>query len=89
MYAIEDDTFRRARSVISALASALSDQKESGVTRPIDLRDLVRQSADDLPEGAEADYLSSVAAELARMFPIEEMFPRKHATRDQKRRANR
>jgi hypothetical protein len=89
MYAVDDETFRRAKSVISALANELNDQKESGVTRPIDLQDLVRQSAGDLPEGGEADYLSSVAGELARLFPIEEMFPRKHGTRDQKPRVTR
>jgi hypothetical protein len=89
MYAVEDETFRRARSVISALASELNDQKVSGVTHPIDLQDLVRHSAGDLPEGGEADYLSLVAGELARMFPIEEMFPRKHGTRDQERRVTR
>ena len=89
MYAVEDETFRRARSVISALAMELNDQKESGVTRPIDLHDLVRQSAGELAEGGEAEYLSSVAGELARMFPIEEMFPRKHGTGDQTRRVTR
>jgi hypothetical protein len=89
MYAVEDETFRRARSVISALASELNEQRESGVRRPIDLHELVRESAGELPEGGEAGYLSSVAAELARMFPIEEMFPRQHGTRDQKRRVPR
>jgi hypothetical protein len=89
MCAVEDETFRRARSILSALASELNAQKHSGVTRPIDLHDLVRQSAGDLAEGGEAEYLSSVAGELARIFPIEEMFPRKHGTRDQKRRVTR
>jgi hypothetical protein len=77
MYAVEDETFRRARSVFSALASELDVQKVSGVRRPIDLKDLVGQSAGHLPEGGEADYLRSIADDLARLFPIEELFPRK------------
>ncbi len=77
MYVVEDETFRRARSVISALARELNGQHDSGVRRPVDLQELVRQSAGDLPDDGEANFLSSIADDLARLFPIEELFPRK------------
>jgi hypothetical protein len=80
MYAVDDETFRRARSVISALARELNRQHDSGVRRPLDVHGLVRQSAGDLPENGEATYLSSIADDLARLFPIEELFPRKPRT---------
>ena len=77
MYAVEDETFRRARSVLSALARELNDQHDAGVRRPVDVQGLVRQSAGDLQENGEASYLSSIADDLARLFPIDELFPRK------------
>jgi hypothetical protein len=82
LYAVEDATFQRARIIVSALARELSDQQAAGSRRPVDLHELVRRSADvDLPANGEADYLSSVAADLARLFPIEELFPRKRRAR--------
>jgi len=77
MYAVEDETFRRARSVIAALAREVNGQLDSGVRRPVDFQELVRQSAGDLPDDGEANFLSSIADDLARLFPIEELFPRK------------
>jgi hypothetical protein len=83
MYVVEDETFQRARSVVSSLASELTGQEESGVKRPVDLRELIRRSADvHLPEGGEAEYLHSIAEKLQRTFPIEELFPRKRRTGD-------
>jgi hypothetical protein len=81
MYTVEDDLFQRARSVISALARELSGQQESGVRRPVDLRDLVRHAAAmELPEGGEADYLHAIADRLEKSFPIAELFPRRRGS---------
>jgi hypothetical protein len=78
MYVVEDETFQRARAVLSALARELNGQKEAGIRRPADLHELVRRSTDvDLPEDGEADYLHAIADKLERTFPIEELFPRK------------
>jgi len=78
MYAVEDATFRRARSIVVALAKELTAQKEAGTKRPVDVQELVRRSADvTLPEGGEAAYVSTLAADLTRLFSVEEMFPRK------------
>lgn len=78
MYAVEDETFSRARSVLTELARELADQEARGQRRPVDLHGLVRRSAtSELPSGGEAEYLSAVAADLARLFPIEELFPRR------------
>jgi hypothetical protein len=78
MYTVEDETFQRARSVLSALANELTGQRESGIRRPVDLREMVRRSAPvDLPEDGEADYLSSIAGSLERTYPIAELFPRR------------
>jgi hypothetical protein len=82
MYAVEDETFTRARSIVTALANELTAQEASGSKRPADLHDLVRRSAAaDLAKGGEAAYLSTLAADLARLFSIEEMFPRKRRAR--------
>jgi len=78
MYAVEDATFRRARSILVALAKELTGQQEAGTKQPIDLHGLVRRSADvPLPEGEEAAHAWALAADLARLFSVEEMFPRK------------
>ena len=78
MYVVEDELFKRTRAVLSALAKAIADRPASGGSRPVDLPGLVRESSPvDLPEGGEADYVVAIAAELERMFPIEELFPRK------------
>jgi len=78
MYVVDDETFLRARSILSSLANELTDQVESDAEGPVDLRALVRQSAQsDLPEGGEVDYLRAVADRLERTFPIEELFPRR------------
>ena len=56
MYVVEDETFQRARSILSAISKDLASQEESGYRRPVDLRALVRGAAGvDLPEGGEAD----------------------------------
>lgn len=76
MYTVDDKTFQRARSVISVIANELSEQRESGIHRPVDLQALVRRSSpDDLPADGEADYLASLATPLERSFPIGELFP--------------
>ncbi|MEX1156662.1 MAG: hypothetical protein WED12_05795, partial [Chloroflexota bacterium] len=78
MYVVEDETFRQARSILVSLARELTGQKKSGSDSPIDLPALIRRAADaDLPAGGEAAYLSSVAETLERLFPIEELFPRR------------
>jgi len=78
MYAVEDTTFKQARDIVAALARELSGQAASGDTNPVDLQELVRRSADvTLPEGGEAGYVSALAADLKRLFSIDEMFPRK------------
>ena len=83
MYAVEDKTFQQARLVVTALARELSGQSASGSRHAVDLQELVRRSADvDFPENGEADYLSSLATDLGRLFPIEELFPRKRRARD-------
>jgi hypothetical protein len=84
MYAVEDETFREARSVLSAVAKELAEQSVSGLRRPVDLHELVRRSAPvEIPEGGESEYLSSIAASFERTFPVEELFPRKRRARDQ------
>lgn len=81
MYTVEDETFRRARAIISALSKELSSQRESGSPHPVDLQELVRRTATaGLQEGGEADYLSAIADRLEKSFPIEELFPRRRKT---------
>ena len=83
MYAVEDETFRQARSILSALAKELTDREDSGSDSPIDLTELIRRSAEaDLPAGGEAAYVAAVARSLERLFPIEELFPRRRRPRD-------
>jgi hypothetical protein len=83
MYVVEDETFRQARAIISALARELAEQEASRFGRPVDLRKLIRHSASaELPVGGEAEYLSAIADKLEKTFPIEEMFPRKRRARD-------
>jgi len=83
MYIVEDETFRQARSILAALAKELTAREESGSGSPIDVHALIRRSAEaDLPAGGEAAYVSSVSAALERLFPIEELFPRKRRARD-------
>ncbi len=84
MYLVEDETFRQARSILSALAKELTDREDSGSDSPIDLPALIQGSAGvDLPADGEAAYVAAVARSLERLFPIEEMFPRKRRARDQ------
>jgi len=83
MYLVEDETFRQARSILAALAKELTAREESGSGSPIDVLALIQRSAGvDLPAGGEAAYVSSVSAALERLFPIEELFPRKRRARD-------
>jgi len=83
MYIVEDETFRQARSILAALARELTAREESGSGSPIDVLALIQRSAGvDLPAGGEAAYVSSVSAALERLFPIEELFPRKRRARD-------
>ena len=83
MYVVEDKTFNRARSVVTAISRELSGQAASGSRLPVDLQELVRRSADaDVPENGEADYLASLATDLARLFPLDELFPRKRRARE-------
>ena len=83
MYIVEDETFRQARSILSALAKGLTEGEDSESGSPIDVHALIRRSAEaDLPAGGEAAYVSSVAETLERLFPMEELFPRKRRARD-------
>lgn len=83
MYLVEDETFQRARSIVSALAKELAEQEALRFGRPVDLRKLIRHSADaDLPVGGEAQYLSAIADKLEKTFAIEALFPHKRGSRD-------
>jgi predicted Ser/Thr protein kinase len=78
MYTVEDETFERARFILSTLAREISGQHKSGIRRPVDLHELVRRSAQThLPEDGEADYLNSIADRLERSYPIDQLFPRR------------
>ena len=82
MYAVDDETFQRARSLLVAAARELGAQQESGILRPVDLQELVRRSAaEDLAKGEEAGYLAAVSHRLELTFPVEELFPRKRRRR--------
>jgi len=76
MYVVDDETFRRTRSIVASLADALAAPVDAG-TVPTDLRALVRRTAVDLPVGGEAAWVADLRDALGRLFPIEEMFPRK------------
>jgi hypothetical protein len=83
MYAVEDDLFQGARSIVTTLSRELIGQQAAGVRRPVDIRDLVRRSATvELAEGGEAEYLGSLADRLEKSFPIAELFPRRRRGRD-------
>jgi hypothetical protein len=83
MYVVEDETFKRARSVVTAISRELSGQAAAGSRNLVDLQELVRRSADaDVPDNGEAEYLAALATDLARLFPLEELFPRKRRARD-------
>ena len=77
MYPVEDETFRQARAIVSALAAELSGSRESRSGHPADLRELVRSAAPTVPAGAEVAFVSALAERLAKTFPVEELFPRK------------
>jgi hypothetical protein len=77
MYTVEDETFRQARSIVSAVAAELSVQPGSGPAHPVDLRELIRSAAPSVPAGGEAEYVRAIAEGLEKSFPIEELFPRK------------
>jgi hypothetical protein len=81
MYTVEDELFQRTRSLVASLSRELTAQRDGGVRRPVDLRDLVRGAAPiDLAEGSEADYLDAIADQLEKSFPIAELFPRRRRT---------
>jgi hypothetical protein len=83
MYVVEDETFRQARSIVTALARELAEQEASRFGRPVGLRKLIRHAAStELPVGGEGQYLSAIADKLEKTFPIEELFPRKPRARD-------
>ena len=77
MYTVEDETFRRARGIVSALSRELTSQEASGSSHAVDLRELVRSAADSGQPGGEAEYVRAIADRLEKSFPIEELFPRK------------
>ena len=81
MYTVEDETFVQARAIISALASELMGQHESGSSHPVDLDELVRTAADSLPPGNEAEYARGIADRLEKSYPINELFPRRRRAR--------
>jgi hypothetical protein len=75
MYTVEDETFRQARAIVSAVAAELSGQHESEA--PVDLRALIRSAAPAVRVGEETEYVRAIAEKLEKTFPIEELFPRK------------
>jgi hypothetical protein len=75
MFTVEDETFRQARAIVSAVAAGLSGQRESGSS--VDLSALIRSAAPAVPMGGEAEYVRAIAERLEKSFPIEELFPRK------------
>jgi hypothetical protein len=77
MYTVEDETFRRAREIVTALSRELTSQEASGSSHPVDLGELVRSVADRVQPGGEAEYVRVIADRLDKSFPIEELFPRK------------
>jgi hypothetical protein len=77
MYTVEDETFQRARAIVSALSRELTSQEAAGSSRPVDLGGLVRSAADTVQRGGEAEYVRVIADKLEKSFPIEELFPRK------------
>jgi hypothetical protein len=77
MYTVEDETFRQARAIISALASELVAQRESGSSHRVDLGDLIRSAALGVAPGNEPEYVRVIADKLEKAFPIAELFPRK------------
>lgn len=77
MYTVEDETFRQARAIVSALASELVGQRESGSSHRVDLRDLIRSAAVGVAPGNEAEYVRVIADKLEKSFPIDELFPRR------------
>ena len=78
MYAVEDELFQEARSILVALARELDAQEAAGTRHPVDLHELVRRSArGGLAENGEAAHLHALAERLQRSFPIGELFPRK------------
>ena len=81
MFTVEDETFVQARAILSALASELVAQHESGSSHPVDLDELVRTAADSLPPGNEAEYVRGIADSLEKSFPINELFPRRRRVR--------
>jgi hypothetical protein len=77
MYTVEDETFRQARAIVSALSRELTSQQASGPSHPVDLGELVRSAAGSVQPGGEAEYVRAIADRLEKSFPIEELFPRK------------
>jgi hypothetical protein len=77
MYTVEDETFRQARAIVSAVAAELSGQPRSGPAHTVDLRELIRSAAPSVPAGGEAEFARAIAERLEKSFPIEELFPRK------------
>jgi hypothetical protein len=83
MYLVEDDTFERARAIVSTLANELAEQETLRFGRPIDLRKVIRHAAGaDLPAGGEAEYLSAIANKLEKTFSAGALFPHKRGSRD-------
>lgn len=83
MYLVEDETFERARAIVSMLAKELAEQDALRFGRPVDLRKLIRHAADtELPVGGEAEYLSAVADKLEKTFTAEALLPHKRPGHD-------
>ena len=77
MYTVEDETFRGARGIVSALSRELTSQEASGSSHPVNLGALIRSAAPTVPVGGETEYVRAIADKLEKSFPIEELFPRK------------
>ena len=83
MYTVEDETFIKARAILSALARELDAQHAPGSRHPVDLHELIRRAAPaGLTPGGEADYAHEIADRLEKSFPIAELFPRKRRARN-------
>ena len=71
MYTVEDETFRRARGIVSALSRELTSQEASGSSHAVDLRELVRSAADSGQPGGEAEYYFRLAVKDQKELFIE------------------
>jgi hypothetical protein len=79
MYTVEDALFDQARAILHGLAAELREQEANGEMAPIHVRSLIRRATADTAtpvlEGAEVDYVGSMADRLDSYFPVARLFP--------------